>query len=136
MLRCVNYVRFCPRGLCVLWLTLRRGIQLGITPPFFACFPYPYPDPLTDRIDGLGLSHRRAPMAIGDDIQHWYRMLTVRHPPFIIRSLALSPRRRTPGVYPAIGVFVPLVTRIGISIVSAPHDLMTYTFFSFFSVVP
>ena len=89
MLRCVGHVRFYPRGLCVLWLTLRRASDWGNT-AIFACFLYPYPDLLTGRIDALGLSHRRAPVAIGNDIQHRYRMLTVRHPHYH-RSLASSP---------------------------------------------
>lgn len=106
-----------PDGIMCIMVNVTEESPFGENTAFFACFSYPCPDPLTNRIDALGLSHRRAPVAIGDDIQHWNRMLTVRHLPLssILSLIALS---QYGGVYPNIGVFVSLVTRIGIPIVS------------------
>ena len=71
-------------------------------------------------------------MATGDDIQHRYRMLTVRtiflfsssySGPFIASSPVWD-------VHPTSGVFVSLVTRIGPWVCDRPRDLITYAFFS------
>ena len=86
------------------------------------------PDPLTNYIDALGLPHRRAPMATRNDVQHWYRVLTVRHP-LITIALSFVARVRAfirPSVY---SILYPLVTRVGIPIVSVLADLMTYSLF-------
>ena len=80
------------RALCSVLSEGIMRIMVNITeePPIeentaiFACFSYPCPDPLTKHIDALGIPHGRAPVVIGNDIQHRYRMLTVRHPPIII----------------------------------------------------
>ena len=70
---------FIRGGIVCIMVNLMEGCPIEENTAFFACFSYPCPDPSTERVDTLGLSHRRAPMATGNNIQHWYRVLTVRH---------------------------------------------------------
>ena len=69
-----------PEGVMgVLWLTLRSVSNWGkhrysrLLFSFLSSFP-------GQSCCYLGLSHRRASMAVGYHIQHWYRMLAVRTP--------------------------------------------------------
>jgi len=72
-------------------------------------------------------------MAIGDDVQHWYRMLTVRtpffssHPPILDPSLSGRLYAGRSSDYRCICSL--FVTRIGPLAVTGPRGLMTYNFF-------
>ena len=104
-------------GVACIMVNVTDRVRLRKTPPSSLAFAIQILIPCC-----LGLSHRRAPMAIGDDIQHRYRMLAVRTPfPRLVLSLptllCLVACMRNGHL--TIGVFVSPVTRIGPRTVAA-----------------
>jgi len=105
----VRALGFIRGGYCVLWLTLRSVYQFWETPLLSLAFLILILFP-GQSCYYLGLSHRRAPMAVGHHIQHWYRMLAVRTPFFRSSSSHYRPFFAWPpmcrGAHLIIGVFV------------------------------
>jgi len=102
----VRALGFTRGGLVCLMVNVTERIPIWGNTATFACFSRPYGQSCCY----LGLSHRRASMAVGYHIQHWYRMLAVRSPSFRSSSFHYRPFFAWPpmcgGVHLIIGVFV------------------------------